>query len=198
MTNRYDKIIDIINEHKPQTLVEVGTWNGERALKMIKAALNHHETVHYTGYDLFSVDDIEVHKREFNWLEGSKKVNGLVKPPSTVERINEKFLQASGTMKFTFELIMGDTRETLTDRSDDFVFLDGGHSVETIRSDYSHLVGCKVVVLDDYYMNYPDTDVFGCNQVVDNLKDVEVIIHPHGDEFAHLKGGAIHIVEVIH
>ena len=57
------------------------------------------------------------------------------------------------------------------DRYIDFVFIDGGHSVETIESDWNyikHLMGKQtVVVFDDYYENRDD---FGCKKLIDNLQ----------------------------
>lgn len=185
---RYEMVLDVIRKHKPETIVEIGTFNGVRALKMVQAALEFCNHVHYTGYDLFDTSDIETHKREFNYSDAR---NGLVKVPLTVEEIRDIF-EGSG-LPFTYDLIKGDTRETLREHTDDFVFIDGGHSVETIRSDYARVRGCKVVLFDDYYIGYPHTDRFGCNLIVDEIPGH--IIHESNDGSVH--GGRICLVEVV-
>ena len=73
------------------------------------------------------------------------------------------------------KLIIGDTKNTLKkfspDRYIDFVFIDGGHSIETIESDWNYinrLMGKQtVVIFDDYYENRDD---FGCKNLIDNLQ----------------------------
>ncbi len=72
---------------------------------------------------------------------------------------------------FNYRLVEGNTRDTLHGRSiiSDFVFIDGGHSVETIRGDYEAVKGSKIIVLDDYYLGGVDTAKFGCNDVIKNI-----------------------------
>lgn len=143
---RYGRLIELVHKHKPMTIVEVGTFDGTRALQMVEAALQHNPYVHYTGYDLFNTTDIDTHRREFNVADGT---NELIKKPLTMHDIAAKFDQSP--LDFTYQLVMGDTRSTLRVHTDDFAFIDGGHSVETIRLDYEKLRRCSVVVFDDYY-----------------------------------------------
>ena len=73
-------------------------------------------------------------------------------------------------------LIKGNTRETLAQFNEpvDFVWLDGGHSVETIRSDRNNvkrvLAPGAEVWFDDYFTFGPDTTRWGCNEIVKDLK----------------------------
>ena len=81
--------------------------------------------------------------------------------------------------KFTFELIKGNTRDTLPSYVADFVYIDGGHSVATIRSDYEAVKGSHVIVFDDYYRpdakgGCPDLKKFGANAIVDAIDGAEV------------------------
>jgi uncharacterized Rossmann fold enzyme len=71
----------------------------------------------------------------------------------------------------TFEFIKGDTRKTLhgQDVRADFAFIDGGHSVETIRGDYEALKGSRMIALDDYYSGDYDPNTFGCNTLLENI-----------------------------
>ena len=64
--------------------------------------------------------------------------------------------------KLTFHLIKGDSKEKLSILKDksicglynifpDFVFIDGGHSLATVKSDYEYCKKIPVIVMDDYY-----------------------------------------------
>jgi len=64
--NRYTQLIPIIEKLKPATIVEIGTWNGQRAIMMATEALKHQDKVHYTGFDLFEDATDETDERELN------------------------------------------------------------------------------------------------------------------------------------
>jgi Methyltransferase domain len=68
-------------------------------------------------------------------------------------------------------------RDTLPNFNEpvDFVWLDGGHSVDTIRSDWEQvqrvLLPGAWVFFDDWYSGGQiDTTRFGCNEVVRDLR----------------------------
>lgn len=147
--SRYAHLLELIDEHKPRSIIEVGVWNGANAIRMIKQALKHHDTVTYTGYDLFEDATAETDTKEFN-----------VKGHNSVKAVAAYIRAETGISPL---LIKGDTNETLKLTVADFVFLDGGHSVETIKHDYEMLATSNVVVFDDYYTDGPDTSKYGCN-----------------------------------
>lgn len=156
---RYEKLLQLIDIFQPQTLLEVGTWNGDNAVRMIAVAKRHHSDITYIGYDLFEEATPESDKEEFN-----------VKPHHTHRDVSAK-LENTGAV---ISLIRGNTNETLKDASVDFVFIDGGHSLETIANDYQKLKKSDVVVFDDYYTpdengEMPDISKVGCNRVVEEL-----------------------------
>ena len=161
--NRYEQLPIIIGALKPKSIVEVGTWNGERALILARAALAHNAEVQYTGYDLFEAASEETDAKELN-----------VKPHFSEADVAAK-LEALKTEfpKFSYVLVKGDTRQTLHGKpvKADFAYIDGGHSTETIHGDFAALRQSKVVILDDYYTpdaegKCPDTAKFGCNQLL--------------------------------
>ena len=47
--DRYKHIIDEVEGRQPQRILEVGTWNGHRAVQMLEAS----PLAHYYGFDLF-------------------------------------------------------------------------------------------------------------------------------------------------
>lgn len=171
---RYGQLLAIIEQIKPKTIVEVGTWNGLRAIQMASIALKHHKDVHYIGYDLFEDATAETDAEELN-----------VKKHYTVAEVSERLAAfAKENPGFTFELVKGNTRETLKGAAKaDLAFLDGGHSVETIKSDLENLSGSKVIVLDDWYDKdeqgkCPDLEKYGCNKV---LEGREFVVLGHAD-----------------
>lgn len=196
---RYAAVIQAIRALKASSILEVGTWNGERALSMAAAALESASKVTYVGFDLFEKITADKSKAEFN-----------AKAPTPEAKVRGK-LEAfrAKHQGFSFLLYKGDTRETLPKflsgfglRTIDFVWLDGGHSVDTIASDW---VSCSravhaggVALLDDYYSNVTPAflEKFGCNTLVDRLraKGLGVTILPTKDPVA--GGGLVQIVKV--
>jgi len=75
------------------------------------------------------------------------------------------------------------------------VWLDGGHSIETIQSDWDNIKRClvedAVVFFDDYYTGPIDTERYGCNKIVQGLKHK---VLPDRDPVA--GGGWVQIVQV--
>lgn len=154
--NRYKNIFDIINEIKPQTIMEIGTWNGVNAVKMIKTAQRWRDSVCYYGFDLF--EDFTEAKKEF-----------CPKIPAKYEDVVNRF----SDIHCRVELIKGNTHKTLAKfvaTPIDLIFMDGGHSLETIQSDWNNIqkfISVKTtILLDDYYINRNDV---GCQNLVKDL-----------------------------
>lgn len=159
--SRYHRLLELIDKHKPQSIVETGTWSGHNAIRMLTVAKKHHENPMYIGYDLFEDATDQTDQEEFN-----------VKPHHTAAQV--KALIEKECPFAEINLIRGNTRETLMPVEADFAFIDGGHSLETIRHDYSRLKNCKVIVFDDYYLKdeahrIPDLNLVGCNKVIEGL-----------------------------
>jgi hypothetical protein len=158
---RYKKLLDLIKVYEPRTIAEIGAWNGENAKRMISQASEISENVEYIGYDLFEEATSETDAEEFNVKKHFSEA--------------EVYANIKGTCPDAeVALIKGNTRETLRSICADFVWLDGGHSVETIESDYEACKHSKVIVFDDYYVadeqgRMPDINKVGCNRVVEKL-----------------------------
>jgi hypothetical protein len=165
--NRYANLLRLIVKRRCRTFLEMGTNTGANAERMIRAARLVHGTdpVSYFGFDLFEDCTDETIESE------------LSLKPWPEERVRER-LERTGAK---ISLFRGDSRVTLpgalpviAKHPPDLIFIDGGHSVETIRSDWNHLlplVGPGTTVLfDDYYLR-PDPDLrqFGSNDVVDAI-----------------------------
>lgn len=153
---RYAQLPPLLRELLPSTIVEVGTWSGWRAVQMALVSLAAGRDVHYTGYDVFEDFTKEFDEHEMN-----------VKPHFSEKEVHRLLsILADVYPRFSFELKSGNTNATLLHESVDFVFLDGGHSVDTIAHDYDAVRTSDVVLLDDYYSLDIATARFGCNEVL--------------------------------
>lgn len=188
---RYSQIIDVINEVKPKKILEVGTWNGVRAVEMCLAALVHNTNVSYLGFDLFEDATSETDAHELN-----------VKPHANKDDIRHNL--SVQLPACTISLVSGNTNITLKGfRGEyDFAFIDGGHSVETIQNDGENTNHIPVRLFDDYYVadnkeRCPDLKQFGCNQFIDSLdkSQFEITILPAADPIR--QGGLTKIVKVV-
>jgi predicted O-methyltransferase YrrM len=174
---RYDNLVAEIDRVKPARIVEVGTCKGERSEMMIRAALKHRLDVEYVGFDLFEPPP----EAEFSART----------QPEALERVTLRL----GGLGAKVTLVKGDSRKTLKHpkvRNIDLAFIDGGHSDETVRSDFAAILPAMrpgaPIMLDDYW-NYPGGG--GCNALVDGLdreafevtllEPVDVFRKPYGE-----------------
>lgn len=152
--SRYRQLLELVRDIKPKHVIEIGTWNGKRAIEMMAVS-----NCYYTGFDLFEEATQETDLKEFN----VKPHHGLVDVGKSIEM--------AGFNKFC--LIRGDTKEQLPKyfnngaETFDFAFIDGGHSAETIESDFrwisDNIDDGGTIILDDWYD--PELEGLGCNFV---------------------------------
>ena len=148
---RYDQLLQAVVELQPKSILEIGTWNGHRASQMLRLSPG----ATYYGFDLFEDASEETDEAEKN-----------VKPHHSLAAVKARL------EGYRVHLYKGNTRDTLKDFAEpiDFAWIDGGHSVETIESDWKNvsrvLVPGAAVFFDDYYTGI-DTEKFGCNKVVE-------------------------------
>lgn len=180
--SRYDDLLVLIDKYKPRSIIEIGVWNGANAIRMINRAKQHHNDIEYTGYDLFEDATSETDAKEFN-----------VKSHNQARAVAAYIQSETGV---AVRLIKGDTNHTLKPGTvADFVFLDGGHSVETIGHDYEAVKTSAVIVLDDYYVDGPDINKYGCNSLVSAWIDGgDALVLPTKDP---VKGGGFTQLVVI-
>lgn len=164
---RFQQIYDWIEANKPGVIVEIGTWNGLNAARMMKEGAKK-----YIGFDLWEEGDETIDELEHN-----------VKKHATLE-------EAKKNLKpYEVELIQGNTRETLKAYTDgkkpfvDMAVIDGGHSKGTIKSDLITIIkvmkSSGVIFLDDYYFNCPTPNV-GAQTVAEGL-NIPYTVLPKGD-----------------
>ena len=189
---RYKQLLDLITFYKPSNIVETGTWNGGRAIQMAVAAFKHTDKVHYTGFDLFEEATAELDHIELN-----------SKPHNSKEAVEARLNEFASKMKpmgkiFTFKLHKGDTKKTLkackSIKKADFAYIDGGHSYETVKSDFENLKHVPILVFDDFFSKdangvMPDND--GVNQLMKEITAYGKVVLPSSD--AVMGGGITHL-----
>ncbi len=159
-----DNFLSLVEEYKPKNVLEIGVFCGVTSRNICELLkTNFGSDFRYYGLDLFgstktsSVDEIEP-----KFLENQKFSN----PLKTVyynfikkENLNSKISVQNFLKKFSqnIELIEGDTKVTLERvplGEIDFVFLDGGHSYDTVISDlqklYDNMKNNSKIVCDDF------------------------------------------------
>lgn len=158
--SRYAQLLDIIDEIKPKSIVEIGTWKGTRAIQVLQQMGKYYpmKQLHYQGFDLFSLQTGEQFRRELSKYAVPQTV---AHRRITATRANVK-------------LIAGDTTETIDNMAPaDLFFVDGGHSEATIQNDGERVVSYLdeyggVAVFDDYYHAGKPAGM-GCNKFIDAL-----------------------------
>ncbi len=159
-----DNFLSLVEEYKPKNVLEIGVFCGVTSRNICELLkTNFGSDFRYYGLDLFgstklsSVDEVEP-----KFLENQKFSN----PLKTIyynfikkENLNSKISVENFLKKFSqnIELIEGDTRVTLEKvplSEIDFVFLDGGHSYDTVLSDlqklYDNMKNNSKIVCDDF------------------------------------------------
>lgn len=179
--NRYSYINEQVDFYKPEIIVEIGTFAGQRAESMIHTAMRYKQNITYYGFDLF--DDFKEFDKEFCY-KGVAKIEDTRRRLSKFNNIN---------------LIQGNTRETLKNFNvnPDFVFLDGGHSLETIESDWNNILRIMkkntVVIFDDYYYNREDVGAKKIITEIEKNNTFKVSKHHQIDHFNDPRLGPISI-----
>jgi hypothetical protein len=139
---------------------------------MIRVAAAHTDlkSIRYAGFDLFE----DLTEEQFR-MEYSKR-------PPTYDEVSRR-LKATGA---AVALYRGNTRETLPRALDelrraDLVFVDGGHSIETITADWNAVrqgMGPQTTVLfDDYYPDRQrELEGLGCQSIIDALDRTHYVV----------------------
>lgn len=175
--DRYDEIYNEIRRLRARRILEIGTNDGLNAVRMARAMHDGGHEIEYHGFDLFEQQGEAEFKREFSLRTRSL---GEVR----------RHLRANGVN--VARLVAGDSTVTLPREVPslpvmDLIFIDGGHSVETVLADWTNvepLVGPGTTVIFDDYPNW------GVGPAVDSIDRVawDVTILPTKDRFKVQRG----------
>ena len=163
--SRYRHIYLTLLNLRPKTILEIGVYRGIRSYEMISLASDLNSSIKYYGFDLFE----KITKKK-NKLELSKQ-------PLPKKEIEAKLNSFKNSK---VKLISGDTQITLkkfvkSKTKIDFIFIDGGHSIKTILSDWKNVKKVmskkSIVIFDDYYDDAEIIKKYGCNKVINEIGD---------------------------
>lgn len=188
--SRYETVCKVAVHAYQQTgradLVEVGTWNGSRAVHLAESLFAAGATnVSYVGFDTFESGNDRAHE-------------GDTKPDASHEFVrcrldNYRTLCKRLGREFSFDLIQGNTLVTLPVygelkcKNPSFAYIDGGHSYSTTLSDYNNLSHTPYIVFDDLIAEPEDGAPEGPREVVRKHVKGHKTIWNSGDYYAGLK-----------
>lgn len=157
---RYFNLFTYILKKKPTNICEIGVYTGERSYELIKLSslLNNGNTIYY-GYDLFEDISKTMIKEEFS------------KQPLSKNQVQKNLNNLNAR---EIKLIKGNTLSTLNNKYNknyfDMIFIDGGHSINTVDSDFQNLKEKirinKSIIFDDFYYNQDLEKKAGCNFIL--------------------------------
>jgi len=136
----------LFDDYNCRHICEIGTHKGKSAVQFVhylgEKYKGQDKKFSYTGYDVF---DEAVGNEEFNTHE----VNGKDGAPYKLANRQLKFY-AKRYPNLKYKLVKGLTSDTLVEGHEfDFVYIDGGHSYETVKHDYNCVKDSKVILFDD-------------------------------------------------
>ena len=130
----------IFDLYLPSNICEIGTHHGRSACQFIQYLAPRVQRLQYTGYDLFEAADPTTTKQEHNG-----------KGPGSFKQAQRSLEKITGPHAHVmFNLVRGNTKHTLSPQVFDFVYIDGGHSYNTVMHDFMMIKGSKAIVFDDY------------------------------------------------
>ena len=161
--SRYKYLFKLILNQKPKTILEIGVYKGKRSIEMMDLAQCFNKQIIFYGFDLFE----KIIKKKIK--------DELSKNPLSKDEIFTKLKNLFPKAKIN--LIKGDTIKTLKNldikNKIDFIFIDGGHSLNTIKKDWQNVKKLihrnSLVVFDDYYDDEHISKKFGSKNIIKNL-----------------------------
>lgn len=147
----------IFDHYAPADICEIGTHHGRSACQFIKYLAPRVANLRYYGYDLFEDADPDITRKEHN----GKGPGSYRRAQRSLDKMTSLFTNVR------YEITRGNTKQSFTvPRRFDFVYIDGGHSYDTVMHDFSMVRGSTAIVFDDYQID-------GVRRAVDQISERE-------------------------
>lgn len=160
------QLLDNLFDRDTLYICEIGTHRGKTAEQLCLHIINNFQgKFKYVGYDAFELATEDSDNDEINGKGPGdyRYANHLLRRVAN--------LSVNVDKKFTYKLIEGWTENTLKENTFDLVYVDGGHSYETVKHDHQKIKDSKVVVFDDYQI--PDVKKYVDEFIAEeNIKEV--------------------------
>ena len=173
-----DLLLNLIKEHKPLHFLEIGVLEGatSRNVCELMNSINN-GNFKFSGIDLFG-ENIDINNSKeftpisykisnpFKWLYFKIILRMNPNSEESVMFLLNKFRKSINLYKG----YSGDILNKINLSDVDFVFLDGGHSYETVKKDLKILItklnDKSIIVCDDYNISQ-----YGVKKAVDEIKN---------------------------
>ena len=155
-----DFLLNHIREKRPKNFLEIGVFHGVTSRNICELLHSiHGKNFKFTGVDIFSNNRENLNEEYAPNLKFSNPLKRIYY--KYIIRTDPYSLQSVLNLLKKFRnnvnIIKGDSNKVLKDlnlEKFDYVFLDGGHKFETVKSDLEHLTKVisngGIVVCDDY------------------------------------------------
>ncbi len=171
-------LLELVQKYKPRSFLEVGVLEGVTARNICELMHEiHGYSFSYTGIDLFGLDINSNNNKEFTPI--SKRYSNPLKfiyfnyilknHPNSLKGVNYLLKKFTNSI----DLHQGYSKDLLRKinlNTIDFIFLDGGHSYETVKDDLNIILDNSkknsILVLDDY-----NQKEYGVKKAADEVKD---------------------------
>jgi predicted O-methyltransferase YrrM len=165
LAHRYRIMVDYLSENFCENILEIGTHRGNTAIELIKNSKN--KDVNYYGVDIFK----EGWSREIEYEEQSIEPHSISEVQNYLNQVSKNVFLFSGKSKDKHKDI------ELKKIKFDLIFIDGGHSYNTVRDDFfmyiNQLNEGGVIFFDDYTTEFsypPDNPIpLGVKPFIDDL-----------------------------
>ena len=175
--NSANMLLNQIELYKPKNFLEVGVFQGVTSRNVCEKMniINNGDFLFY-GIDIFEDTNFEIDKKEATLKHNriSNPFKNLIfniilkKDLFSIDSIY-KFLKKFKNKVFLYKGFSNTELLKIDLSSIDMVFLDGGHSYETVNSDLSIIINKikkgKIIICDDY-----DQTGYGVKKAVDELE----------------------------
>lgn len=155
----FDDLKKYLDEITISKIGEIGTHKGNTSLQLITYLSKKNNYINFLGYDIFddAIGNVEFNRKEMNGKGGASFEYVFTRLENLKKSISN----------FDFCLYKGLTTDTLETTVFDFVYIDGGHSYETVKHDYEKVKDSRLIVFDDAQ------NTNNANQVPKFLKELE-------------------------